>query len=51
MIIFHKLNSEGASIIMVTHEHDIAQHTKRTIQLKDGQVLADNPIKNRIIRT
>lgn len=50
MIIFQKLNSEGATIIMVTHEHDIAQHTKRKIQLMDGQVIADEPIKDRIIK-
>jgi putative ABC transport system ATP-binding protein len=50
MDIFQKLNNEGATIIMVTHEHDIAQHTKRTVQLKDGQVIADEPVKDRIVR-
>jgi putative ABC transport system ATP-binding protein len=50
MIIFQRLNEEGATIIMVTHEHDIAQHTKRTIHLKDGQVVTDEPVKDRIIK-
>ena len=50
MVIFQKLNDEGATIIMVTHEHDIAQHTKRTIRLKDGRVIEDTPVKDRIIR-
>ena len=50
MIIFQRLNEEGATIIMVTHEHDIAQHTKRTIHLKDGQVVTDEPVKDRIVK-
>jgi putative ABC transport system ATP-binding protein len=45
MAIFQGLNNEGATIIMVTHEHDIANCTKRNIQLKDGQVLSDQPVK------
>jgi len=45
MAIFQKLNGEGATIIMVTHEHDIANCTKRNIHLKDGQVLSDQPVK------
>jgi putative ABC transport system ATP-binding protein len=50
MSIFQRLNSEGATIIMVTHEHDIAQCTKRTIQLKDGKILSDRLVKQNIIR-
>ncbi|MFC1637452.1 ABC transporter ATP-binding protein [Candidatus Margulisiibacteriota bacterium] len=49
MVIFQKLNKEGATILMVTHEHDIAQCTKRNIHLKDGQVLSDNPVKQTLI--
>jgi putative ABC transport system ATP-binding protein len=49
MAIFQKLNKEGATIIMVTHEHDIAQCTRRTINLKDGQVLSDDPVKQTLI--
>lgn len=49
MAIFQRLNNEGATIIMVTHEHDIAQCTKRTIHLKDGQVLSDEPLQQVLI--
>ncbi len=49
MVIFQKLNKEGATIIMVTHEHDIASCTKRNIHLKDGQVLSDKSVKQTII--
>ena len=45
MGIFQNLNKEGATIIMVTHEHDIASCTKRNIHLKDGQVLSDEPVQ------
>lgn len=49
MGIFQRLNMEGATIIMVTHEHDIAQCTKRTIHLKDGQILTDELVKQLVI--
>ena len=45
MTIFQKINRGGATIIMVTHELDIARHSKRAIHLKDGQVVKDKPIE------
>ncbi len=41
MEIFQKLNDEGHTIIMITHEQDIAEHAKRIIQLKDGRIISD----------
>lgn len=41
MAIFKKLNSEGHTIIMITHEQDIAEHAKRIIHLKDGKIVED----------
>jgi putative ABC transport system ATP-binding protein len=38
MSIFEKLNREGMTIILVTHEPDIAAYTQRTIKLRDGQI-------------
>jgi putative ABC transport system ATP-binding protein len=49
MAFFQKLNKEGVTIIMVTHEHDIAQCTKRTIHLKDGKILSDESVKQSLI--
>jgi putative ABC transport system ATP-binding protein len=40
MEIFAELNSQGKTIIMVTHEEEIARHAKRTIRLKDGSIIA-----------
>ncbi|KKS73509.1 MAG: ABC transporter related protein [Candidatus Gottesmanbacteria bacterium GW2011_GWC2_42_8] len=41
MEIFRKLNREGHTIIMITHEADIAQYAKRIIHLKDGHIASD----------
>lgn len=41
MEIFQKLNEEGHTIVMITHEADIAEHAKRIIHLKDGKIVKD----------
>ncbi len=38
-----KLNDAGKTIIMVTHEQDIAEHAKRIIRMKDGNIIQDGP--------
>lgn len=45
MEIFKKLNTEGQTIIMVTHEENYAQMTDRIIQIKDGQIIKDTMLK------
>lgn len=42
MQIFQKLNDQGHTIIMITHEPDIAHYSKRIIQIRDGKIVADN---------
>lgn len=49
MGIFQELNDEGVTIVMVTHEPDIAKHTKRAIMFKDGNIISDNLVVNRSI--
>ncbi|MFH1898831.1 MAG: ABC transporter ATP-binding protein [Candidatus Desantisbacteria bacterium] len=41
MEIFDRLHQQGSTIIMVTHERNIAEHAKRIIHLKDGQIIED----------
>lgn len=47
MEIFKKLNNDGHTIVMITHEPDIAEYSMRIIHLKDGNVLSDKPNKQR----
>ncbi len=42
--IFHQLNRDGITVILVTHEMEIASQTKRTIRLLDGQIISDERI-------
>ena len=42
MQIFKKLNEEGHTIVMITHELDIASHAKRIITIKDGKIIDDH---------
>ena len=49
MKIFQDLNEKGITIIMVTHEHDISQYSKRLILLRDGKLLKDERVENRLL--
>ncbi|MGB2110840.1 MAG: hypothetical protein ACPHY8_02825 [Patescibacteria group bacterium] len=39
MDLFEQLNKDGKTIIIVTHENEIAQRTKRTITVRDGNII------------
>jgi len=47
MDIFQKLNDEGLTIVLVTHEPDIAKFGKRSIQFRDGKIRRDEPVQSR----
>jgi putative ABC transport system ATP-binding protein len=49
MGVFQKLNEQGITIIMVTHELDIAHYCKRNLIMRDGRLVSDVPVPNRLI--
>ena len=48
MGVFQKLNDEGITIVMVTHELDIARYTKRNLIMRDGRVVSDVGVVQRL---
>jgi putative ABC transport system ATP-binding protein len=51
MDVFQNLNERGITIVMVTHELDIARYTKRSIVMRDGAVVSDTPVRDRLFAT
>jgi putative ABC transport system ATP-binding protein len=49
MGVFQKLNDQGITIVMVTHELDIAQYCKRNLIMRDGKVVSDIQVQGRLI--
>jgi putative ABC transport system ATP-binding protein len=49
MDIFQQLNERGVTILLVTHEHEIARHAKRIIHIRDGLVTEDDPVLDRVL--
>jgi putative ABC transport system ATP-binding protein len=45
--LFVRLNNDGKTIVMITHEPDIAQYAKRVVTFKDGKIIADHSIEHR----
>jgi len=48
MGVFQTLNDQGITVIMVTHELDIARYTRRNIVMRDGRIVTDKSVENRL---
>jgi putative ABC transport system ATP-binding protein len=46
--IFQRLNEAGITIVMVTHENDVAQYARRIIVMRDGRIRSDTPVTQRL---
>ena len=46
MELFRELQSEGVTLVMVTHDPDVARQARRIVQIRDGKVLADVPVED-----
>ena len=47
MSILERLNQKGKTIVMVTHEKEIAQHAKRIVHMRDGKIISDDPVRSK----
>jgi putative ABC transport system ATP-binding protein len=47
LALFQELNEQGITIVLVTHEHDIAEYCRRVVELRDGHIIRDEPVRNR----
>jgi putative ABC transport system ATP-binding protein len=47
MTLFQELNDQGITIVLVTHEPDVAQYCKRIIDMRDGRIRRDYPVEDR----
>ena len=48
MGLFDELHEEGHTLIVVTHEEEIAQHCRRVVEMKDGKIFSDNSSENKV---
>ena len=47
MALFQELNDQGITIVVVTHEPEVAIYAKRIVEVRDGKIVRDAPVKNR----
>ncbi len=47
LALFQELNDQGLTLLMVTHEQDIARYARRIVELRDGRIVRDEPVSGR----
>ncbi len=43
--VFQELNEQGKTVLLITHEHDVALHAKRVVAMRDGKIVSDERIE------
>ncbi len=49
MALFQELHQEGKTLVVVTHEDDVARHCERIVRFRDGEIVSDERVTNRIL--
>jgi putative ABC transport system ATP-binding protein len=47
MALFQELNEQGITVLLVTHEPDVARYAKRIVEVRDGRIIRDHPVAER----
>jgi putative ABC transport system ATP-binding protein len=47
MALFQELNDQGITVLIVTHEPDVAKYAKRIVEVRDGHIIRDHPVEDR----
>jgi len=47
MVLFQELNDQGITILLVTHEPDVARYARRIVEMRDGHIIRDHPVPDR----
>jgi putative ABC transport system ATP-binding protein len=47
MALFQELNEQGITVVLVTHELEVAQYAKRVVEVRDGRIIRDHAVRNR----
>jgi len=47
MALFQELNDQGITIVLVTHEPDVAEYARRIVEVRDGRIRRDHPVEGR----
>lgn len=47
LAVFQELNAQGITILVITHEHEIARYAKRIVRFRDGRLMQDEPVLDR----
>jgi len=48
MMLFQRLNREGVTLLVVTHDGRVAQHATRVVEMRDGRIIGDHPVADRL---